>query len=264
LYVEDRAAPEPPALGAKGARPRDRNMDKEELEENDGKGRPTYISAHGRVVDVSASKLWKGGVHMGRHNAGHDLTADIEAAPHGLEVLDRYPQVGVLRTEPTGAPAAEPPALPLWLSGLLMRYPLLRRHPHPAVVHFPIVFSLSASFFSVLYVLTGNRSFDQTAFYCLLGAVLFMPLGIITGLATWWINYMARPMRPATIKKNLSCATVVVAAFLAAWRASVPGVLGSMTASGVVYLILVVALTPAVLIVAYYGGMLTFPVERKG
>jgi uncharacterized RDD family membrane protein YckC len=71
-------------------------------------------------------------------------------------------------------------------------------------------------------------------------------------------------MRPATIKKNLSCATVVVAAFLAAWRASVPGVLGSMTASGVVYLILVVALTPAVLIVAYYGGMLTFPVERKG
>jgi predicted heme/steroid binding protein/uncharacterized membrane protein len=229
----------------------------------DGKeGRPTYISAHGRVVDVSASKLWKGGLHMGRHNAGRDLTADIEAAPHGMEVLDRYPQVGVLRA--AGAPAAEAPALPPWLSGLLLRYPLLRRHPHPATVHFPIVFSVSASFFSALSALTGDRSFDQTAFYCLIGALLFMPLGIITGLATWWINYTARPMRPATIKRNLSFATVVVIACLAAWRASVPGVLGSMTAAGVAYLVLVVALTPAVLIVAYYGGMLTFPVEKKG
>ena len=234
-------------------------MNKDDLNQFDGKdGKPIYISASGRVVDVSASKLWKGGVHMGRHNAGKDLTADIEAAPHGMEVLDRYPQVGTLRA----APAA--PALPLWLAGLLMRYPLLRRHPHPAAVHFPIVFSLSAGFFSVLSVLTAARSFDQTAFYCLIGALLFMPFGIVTGLATWWINYMARPMRPTTIKKYLSCATVVVISFLVVWRACVPGVLHSMTPSGVVYLILVVALTPAVLIVAYYGGTLTFPVEKKG
>jgi predicted heme/steroid binding protein/uncharacterized membrane protein len=233
-------------------------MDTKELEQNDGKeGRPTYISASGRVIDVSASKLWKGGLHMGRHHAGKDLTADLGAAPHGTEVLDRYPQVGTLQAAP-----AEP-ALPSWLSGLLMRYPLLRRHPHPALVHFPIVFSVSASFFSVLSVLTGDRSFDQTAFYCLVGAVLFMPLGIITGFATWWINYMARPMRPATIKKNLSCATVVVIAFLAGWRAFVPGVLDITTASGVVYLMLVVALTPAVLTVGFYGGLLTFPVEKR-
>ena len=231
-------------------------------------GKPAYISASGRVVDVSASKLWKGGVHMGRHHAGKDLTADIEAAPHGLEVLDRYPQVGTLRAEgPPQAPgtaAPGPAALPSFVSGLLARYPLLRRHPHPATVHFPIVFSVSASFFSVLYVFTGNRSFDQTAFYCLVGAVLFMPLGIITGLATWWINYMAMPMRPVTIKKHVSCATVVVIAFLTAWRASVPGVLDGTTYAGVVYLMLVVALTPAVLTVAYYGGMLTFPAEKKG
>ena len=46
-------------------------MNTDELSKNDGKeGRPTYISASGRVVDVSASKLWKGGLHMGRHNAG--------------------------------------------------------------------------------------------------------------------------------------------------------------------------------------------------
>ena len=153
---------------------------------------------------------------------------------------------------------------PLLSPASLMRYPLLRRHPHPATVHFPIVFSLSASFFSVLYVLTANRSFDETAFYCLIGAVIFMPLGIVTGFATWWINYMARPMRPATIKKYVSCATAVVVAFLVAWRAYSPGVLDGPSYLSVVYLILVIALSPAVLTVAYYGGTLTFPVEKEG
>jgi len=56
-----------------------------------------YIAHGGKVIDVTASKLWKGGLHMKRHHAGKDLTTDIQAAPHKLEVLDRYPQVGVLK-----------------------------------------------------------------------------------------------------------------------------------------------------------------------
>jgi uncharacterized membrane protein len=70
-------------------------------------------------------------------------------------------------------------------------------------------------------------------------------------------------MRPATIKKYLSCATLVVIAFLVAWRTYVPGVLDGTAYSSVVYLILVIALSPAVLTVAYYGGTLTFPVEKE-
>lgn len=240
----------------------DKEIDAPSLSSFDGKdGRPVYICAGGRVVDVSASKLWKGGRHMAKHAAGKDLTADIAAAPHGMEVLDRYPQVGTLRQTTPPVPAAL--ALPALLERLLARWPLLRRHPHPATVHFPVVFCACASFFSVLSVLTGSRSFDQTAYYCLIGAVFFVPLGIITGLATWRINYLARPMRPVAIKKHLSCTTVVAVAFLAAWRASAPDVLAAMTPSSVVYLALVVALGPAILIVAYYGGLLTFPVEKK-
>jgi predicted heme/steroid binding protein/uncharacterized membrane protein len=238
----------------------DKDLDASSLSSFDGKdGRPAYVCACGRIVDVSGSRLWMGGMHMRRHAAGKDLTLDLNAAPHGMEVLDRYPLVGTLRPMPA---AVRPPSV-LWalLARLLARWPLLRRHPHPATVHFPIVFCVCASFFSVLSALTGSRSFDETAYYCLIGAVFFVPLGIITGLATWRINYLARPMRPVSIKKHLSCATVVVVAFLAALRTAVPGLPAAMTALGFVYLALVFALAPAVLIIAYYGGLLTFPVD---
>ncbi len=127
-------------------------FDPESLSKNNGKdGRPVFVAHKGRIIDVSASKLWKTGIHMNRHPAGHDLTADIEAAPHGPEVLDRYPQVGTLATT-DGADRS----LPESLERLLERFPVLRRHPHPMVVHFPIVFAISPVLFYLLYGITGR------------------------------------------------------------------------------------------------------------
>ena len=50
---------------------------------------------------------------------------------------------------PAAAPAGEP-ELPPILARLLDRFPQLRRRPHAMLAHFPIVFMLSATFFSVL------------------------------------------------------------------------------------------------------------------
>ena len=237
----------------------DEKFDKERLSKNDGKeDRPAYIVHGGRVIDVTKSPLWKSGTHMARHHAGRDLTSDIQAAPHGLDVLDRYPQVGVFSEE-----TALQEGLPPLVSALLARYPFLKRHPHPASVHFPIVFTLSASFFSILYLLTGNRSFDQTAFYCLTGALLFTPLAILTGLFTWWINYMARPMWQATVKKYLSVISFGVMLCLFCWNIAAPVLPGSFSApSSILYFGLVIALSPAIFVVAYYGGTLTFPIDK--
>ena len=128
--------------------------DTESLAKNDGKeGRPVFIAHKGRVVDVSASGLWKGGRHMNRHSAGRDLTADIGAAPHGPEVLDRYPQVGTLRTA-----GDTDRSLPEPFERLLDRFPALRRHPHPMIVHFPIVFMMATAGFALLFLVTGDRS----------------------------------------------------------------------------------------------------------
>ena len=67
-----------------------------ELEECNGKnGKPAYIAYQGKVYDLSESELWGGGEHMGMHQAGKDITEELELAPHGEEVLERAKLIGV-------------------------------------------------------------------------------------------------------------------------------------------------------------------------
>ncbi len=69
----------------------------EDLARYDGKdGRPAYIAYGGRVYDVSGSFLWQGGRHQVLHDAGTDLTAALDQAPHGEDLLERFPVVGLL------------------------------------------------------------------------------------------------------------------------------------------------------------------------
>lgn len=236
-----------------------KEFDLSELAAFDGKdGRPVYIAHGGKVYDVSQSKLWKGGLHMKRHHAASDLSVDIGAAPHGVEVLERYPQVGVLKSEKS----LEMP-MPEYLSQLLQRFPILRRHPHPMTVHFPIVFMIATTCFNLLYLLTGISSFEVTALHCLGAGMLFTPLVILTGLFTWWLNYMAKPIRPVIIKLTVSLLLFVVSMVAFTWRVADPAVLHVFGLRSVIYFLLILSLTPLVGIIGWYGAQLTFPVEKE-
>jgi predicted heme/steroid binding protein len=63
-----------------------------ELSRFDGKdGRPAYFAYNGQVFDATESKLWKNGLHMGRHTAGEELTDALKLAPHGIEKIMEMP-----------------------------------------------------------------------------------------------------------------------------------------------------------------------------
>jgi predicted heme/steroid binding protein/uncharacterized membrane protein len=231
----------------------------EELARYNGEnGRPIYIAHAGRVYDVSGSKLWKGGQHMRRHQAGRDLSADIQAAPHDPDVLERYPQVAVLQEE-----AADEIRLPRVVAWLLEANPFFRRHPHPMTVHFPIVFFLAAPVFTLLYLATGVSSFETTALHCLGGGLLFAVVAILTGLFTWWYNYMAKMLRPVAVKLPLSVLLFVVGLITFVWRLNDPGVLTDLKGAGGVYLVLMLSLIPMVAVIGWYGATMTFPLEKK-
>jgi predicted heme/steroid binding protein len=110
-----------------------REITLEELSAFDGtQGKPAYIAYKDWVIDVSHSVRWKGGVHMARHHAGRDLTDEFKNAPHELEVLKRYPQIGVLRKETTVA--SETPRIPKTLARALDRFPILKRFTIAAIL----------------------------------------------------------------------------------------------------------------------------------
>lgn len=225
---------------------------------NGADGNPIYVAHQGKVYDVSDSKRWKGGSHMKRHHSGGDLSTDIQAAPHGAEVLERFSQVGVLKKAP------EPGvAMPAVLARLLTRFPMLRRHPHPMTVHFPIVFMFSTTAFNVLYLVTGVKSFETTALHSLAAGIVFTMVTILTGLYTWWLNYLSRPVRAVTIKKRLSPVLLILAIIAFIWRLSAPDVLDDLTGIRFIYLLLVLSFLPMVTVIGWFGAQLTFPIEKE-
>ena len=70
---------------------------KKELAQYNGKdGAPTFIAYGGKVYDVSRSFLWQDGWHQVLYTAGVDLTASLDQAPHGADLLERFPVIGLL------------------------------------------------------------------------------------------------------------------------------------------------------------------------
>jgi len=219
---------------------------------NAKEGRPVYIALQEKVYDVSKSPLWSKGLHMNRHPSGKDLAGEISAAPHGTEVLERYPQVGVLKQ---GAPE-ELKHLPPGLQNFLQRFPMVRRHPHPMVVHFPIALLMASSLFVLLSLIFKDPSFDRTSFYLLVLGAIASPFAMATGLFTWWVNYRLKLTLFVKRKIQFSILLLIFEIILILWRSSPSPI------SSPIYLILVVILTPIVSILGYYGGQMTFPSER--
>jgi predicted heme/steroid binding protein len=60
-------------------------------------GVPAYVAYAGEVYDVTRSFLWQGGRHQALHTAGIDLTGSLNEAPHGADLLARFPVIGRLR-----------------------------------------------------------------------------------------------------------------------------------------------------------------------
>ncbi|MCX8116997.1 MAG: cytochrome b5 [Desulfobacterota bacterium] len=230
-----------------------REFTPEELKEMDGKdGKPVYVAFQGKVYDVTQSRLWAKGLHMNRHLPGRDLSGEIAAAPHGPEVLERYPQIGILKK----GPPEELSHLPAALQTILQRFPMARRHPHPMVVHFPIAFLMASSLFYLLYLFLLYPSLKTTSTHLFALGTLATPFAIATGLLTWWVNYRLK-MTPFIRWK------IILSAFLLATELAVVLFwVGEIQVSHAVYLVLILLVTPLVVLLGYFGGQMTFPSEQ--
>lgn len=183
-------------------------IDKTKLAENDGKeGKPAFVGYDGKIYDVTESKLWKKGLHMNRHQAGQDLTESIGAAPHGSEVLNRFKEVGSLKA---GQAQDVRPQLPNWLNNFFDKYPFLKRHPHPMVVHFPMAFFIAASIFLLwYYVISPARPLLDSILYMHILGTMSLPFALMTGWLSWQVNYLGKRIGNVTRKITFSIVVLI-------------------------------------------------------
>ncbi len=128
-------------------------------------------------------------------------------------------------------------------------------------VHFPIVFTFAVPAFCLLYLITGVKSFEVTAFHSLGAAIVFTPITMATGFYTWWLNYLSKWIRPVIIKQTFSFILFPLEIALFVWRFQRPDILGPLPPAGVLYFLLVVLLFALTTVIGWYGAKLTFPTE---
>jgi len=229
----------------------------EELAANDGKeGKPALVAVDGKIYDLSTSKRWIDGLHMKRHQAGANLTADIGSAPHGKEVLERFEHVGVFQEEHEPQRTVPRTKLDLWLD----RNPFFRRHPHPAVVHMPIGLLAAAPIFEVTAFVTGSARTEWAAFCCVALGLAFIPVAMATGYITWWLNYGCADLSALRTKRRLAWIALAIGCAVVGLRLlAVADPLGAADPFFAAYLVTLALLVAAVSYIGYLGGTVTFP-----
>jgi uncharacterized membrane protein len=187
---------------------------------------------------------------MGRHSAGEDLTDFLALAPHGEEVLSRFKEVDELEKSGADSKAERK----MVLSALYRKF-----HPHPIFIHFPIALFVFTMLLQTLFLITGLRSFELSAYYSLSFATLMIFPSIFSGVLSWWINY---EMTATTLFKNKIVFSIILLLLGTAeviMRSLNPDISVGDTHLSLIYNILLYINVPVTGFIAYNGGKITFP-----
>ncbi len=270
-------------------------MTKEELKEFNGKdGKPAYIGYKGKVYDISSSDFWTGGIHMGRFNAGEDLTEAIGLSPHGEANVFRFKEVDVLTDDNAAALASENtetivPDSKQMLSEVDQKMAdrikwYKKNHPHPKVIHFPIGmfgFTFFVQILAIIYYLVKGTGIVTTILSAsgLISAafgILFTIPAIASGALSFYINYNGFAnilLKKKMIGSVVLLITSVISVFLGYNEilndSSLAGDLGTLSSVTnynpltSIYSLFTLINLGVIIYIADHGGKITWPQDKK-
>lgn len=227
-------------------------MKKDDVRQYDGKnGNSAYIIFENKVYDVTDSKMWKNGIHMNRHKAGEDMTDFISMAPHGADLLekDNIKYVADLEEEET-------------FEDKKQKYRRLysKLHPHPVFIHYPMGIIYFGAFMLLLYLFTGNNSFEVSAYYALIVGTLSIFPAVVSGFVSWWLNYEMTMTKVFKNKIVFSAILTFLLVMITIVRFSIQGDLSSaLPALKGLYILGYFVSIPVLTFIAFNGGKITWP-----
>jgi uncharacterized membrane protein len=149
--------------------------------------------------------------------------------------------------------------IPDFLLEVYEKIPMLRRHPHPMTVHFPIAFLMLFPVLNILCLITGNGSFETSAFHVLVAGLVFTPVALLTGPYNWWINYASKWSKIIAIKVFGSIILIVLLLILYMWRLLFPEIMLQPSGARIIYMMLSLNLPIVITVLGWYGAKMTFP-----
>lgn len=130
--------------------------------------------------------------------------------------------------------------------------------PHAVAAHFPNALLPTCFLFLLLFIVSGQASFESTVFYLLLVAFVAIPATFVTGLIDWKMKYSGE-LTSIFRKKIIFGLLLFCLSFVATfWRWQNPEVLSAGGLSACAYSILILATLGCVVLLGHYGGMLVF------
>lgn len=221
-------------------------MTLEKLKQYNGKnGQKAYIAYKGKVYDVTMSHLWENGIHKKIHEAGLDLTDAMENAPHSEEVFTDFTVIDTLDTINSSKID--------WVKWYR------KYHPHPMLLHFPIVLHLFSSGLDLLFLFDQRDSFATAVFYTFLVATIMGVFAMFSGILSWWINYSLAFTHIFIMKLSLAIVTLLLGIVGIGIYLINPGVVYLSSLSSILYHGIIFFTGVTVIILAYYGGKITWP-----
>lgn len=229
---------------------------KDDLEKFHGQdGEKAYVSYKGQVYDVTDSRLWKNGKHVNKHVAGMDLTEAMDAAPHGMEVLERFEQIDKL--EGFRVEKEKDKEKAKGKKALIKRlYKLF--HPHPMLIHFPMGLLGFVVIMQGMFLYMKKDSFELASVYALVVAVLFMFPTIASGMVSWWVNYELTVNKLFMNKLIFSFVLLVMGIVELYIRYSIPDVAYGAGGMSMFYHFMLLANIPVLAVVGFNGGKLSW------
>jgi len=149
--------------------------------------------------------------------------------------------------------------VPDLLLAVFRKIPMLRRHPHPMTVHFPIAFVMLFTALNILYLVTGNESLETSAFHVLVAVLVATPVAMLTGPYNWWLNYASKWSKIIAVKVFGSLILITLVLVIFWWRVTTPEIMLQASGVRVFYLVLTLILPLVVTVLGWFGAKMTFP-----
>jgi 2-oxoglutarate ferredoxin oxidoreductase subunit alpha len=231
-----------------------------ELRHYNGKnGQKAYVAFKGIIYDVTESVLWKNGEHEEMHFAGTDLTEAMADAPHSDEVFSSFSVVGRLESEAPAEPKERE------ISSKESRRLWYRRyHPHPYSVHFPIALHFFAAGLDIAFFVNPKEVYEKGVFYAFFTATAMGAVAMVPGIFSWWVNYDFKPVRALMIKLYVAVITLLIGVVGLWLRIGDTNIAYGSSIGSLYYHFAVFVTVPTVVVLAYYGGKLTWGKNGSG